>query len=212
MADAHRRSSDMIWWAFAALAGVIAVAAIGSDGLYRSAAAITTFMNSAPGFPQSLLYIALGAIPVTLLHELGHAAAARHLLGTTVSVAVGSAGKLAAFELRQISVSLDAFGSPLRVSGSATFDASRARALDILLIALAGPAASAVGVVISLAMLHASPTTGFVHHLIWATTLGGTFAVLNLIPFEYQERRDSPPLQTDGRLALDAARTLRALH
>ncbi len=36
--------------------------------------------------------------------------------------------------------------------------------------------------------------------------------LLNLIPFEYQERRDGPRLRTDGRLAPDAIRVARALR
>ena len=55
--------------------------------------------------------------PVTLLHELGHALAARRLLGTPVSVTVGSVGRLADFELGQISVSLSALDVPTRVGG-----------------------------------------------------------------------------------------------
>jgi hypothetical protein len=213
MLDAqHRpRSGAAIWLALLMFAG-IAVLAIRSDALYGMAAAVVSFMDASPQFPQSLFYLALGAVPVTLIHELGHALTARRLLGTPVHVAVGSVGKIAEFELGRISVSLNALGSPTRVAGSATFDASRARAGDILLIALTGPAASAVGLLVSLAMLSASPTTGFAHGVIWATVLGGAFAVLNLIPFAYQERRGGPRMHTDGRLALDAARALHSLR
>lgn len=192
--------------------GVAAIALIGSDALYAPAAAIVTFVDASPGLPQSLLFIALGAIPVTLVHELGHAIVARRLLGTPVTVTVGSVGKLAALQLGQIAVSLNAVASPTRVTGFAQFDAARARAGDVLLIALAGPAASALGLVCSLALLHVSPADGPLHDVIWATTLGGVFAVLNLIPFAYQERSDGPRLHTDGRLALDAARSMHALR
>ena len=202
----------MIWLVVAMLIGVGAIAAVEPDALYGPAAAIVSFMDAGPGFPQMLLYIALAAIPVTLLHELGHALAAKRLLGTAVSVAVGSVGPLAQIELGKVSVSLNALGSPARVAGSATFDASRARAFDILLIALAGPAASAIGLLLCLAMFRLSPAAGALHDLLWACTLGSVFAVLNLIPFTYQERRDGPPLQTDGRLALDAARVLGSLR
>lgn len=195
------------------LVGVVVLVALVPAAFYGPVSAIVTFMDSGPSFPQALIYLALAAIPVTLLHELGHALAASRLLGTPVSVAVGSIGTIARIELGQISVSLNAIGSPARVAGSATFDASRARVFDILLIALAGPAAFAIGLAFSLALLTASPITGLVHDLLWTMTLGGVFAVvLNLIPFEYQERRDGPAMQTDGRLALDAARTLGALR
>ena len=102
----------MLWLVVAVLLCVGAIAAIGPDALYGPAAAVVTFMDAGPGFPQMLLYIALAAIPVTLLHELGHALAARRLLGTPVSVAVGSVGPLAQLELGKISVSLNALGSP----------------------------------------------------------------------------------------------------
>jgi hypothetical protein len=212
MEEPPDRAGSLIWLVIAALLCAGAFAVIAPDALYGPAAAVVAFMDAGPGFPQMLLYIILAAIPVTLLHELGHALAARQLLGTPVSVAVGSVGPLAQLELGKISVSLNALGSPARVAGSATFDASRARAFDILLIALAGPAASAIGLVICLALLRSSPTTGALHDLLWTCTLGSVFAVLNLIPFTYRERRDGPRLQTDGRLALDAARVLSSLR
>jgi hypothetical protein len=107
---------------------IATIVAIAPQTLEGPAQAIVNFMNSAPAFPQALVFIALGAIPVTLVHELGPALAARRLLGTPVAVAVGSVGKLAEFELGRITVSLNALGSPGRVDGSATFDASRAQA------------------------------------------------------------------------------------
>ncbi|MBA3745933.1 MAG: hypothetical protein H0W96_00315 [Solirubrobacterales bacterium] len=130
-----------------------------------------------------------------------------------MTIAVGSVGKFADLQLGQIKLSLHALGSLTHAAGSATFDASRARARDILLIALAGPAASAVGLLVSIAMLRASPAAGPLHDLIWTTVLGGVFAiVLNLIPFSYEEGRDGRQNNTDGRIALDAARILHALR
>ncbi|MBA3745934.1 MAG: hypothetical protein H0W96_00320 [Solirubrobacterales bacterium] len=68
-------------WIILLMLAVVAIAAFAPDALYALAAAIVTFMDSAPGFPQMFVYIALGAIPVVLLHELGHAIVARMLLG-----------------------------------------------------------------------------------------------------------------------------------
>ena len=73
---------------------------------------------------------------------------------------------------------------PARVAGTAEFDTSCATARSVLLLALAGPAAS----------------TGV-----------GVFGVLNRVPLTLHERRDGPVVQTDGRLALDALRIARAL-
>lgn len=71
---------------------------------------------------------------------------------------------------------------------------------------------SAAGLLVSLAALGAAPDSGLLHDLFWVTTLASVFAVLNLVPFAYQDRRHGPTHYSDGRVALDAARTLRALR
>jgi hypothetical protein len=91
------------------------------------------------------------------------------------------------------------------------FDASRATIRDVLLIALAGPAASLAGTVISAWALSAASPPGVVHDLLWAATLTGVFGVLNLVPLRLQEGRTGPTFRSDGRLALDALRLARAL-
>jgi hypothetical protein len=182
------------------------------DALYRLADAIVHFMDSSPGLPISLLCIAIAALPVTLLHELGHAVAARRLLGSDVQVSVGSTGKLADIQLGQIALAINALSHPGRASGAAEFDASRATARDILLIALAGPAASLVGTVLTAWALSAASPSGALHNLLWAATAAGVFGVLNLVPLSFQEGRDGPSVRTDGRLALDALRVARALR
>jgi hypothetical protein len=98
------------------------------------------------------------------------------------------------------------------VDGVAEFDATDATARDVLLIALAGPAASLVGTMLTAWALSACSPSGVLHDLLWAATLGGAFAVLNLVPITFQEQRDGPPVRTDGRLALDALRVARALR
>jgi hypothetical protein len=180
--------------------------------LYHLADAIARFMDSSPGFPVGLLYLAVAAMPMTLLHELGHAVVARRLLDGEVQVSVGSAGKLAEMRLGQIALSVNALSHRGGAAGVASFDASRATARDVLLIALAGPAASAVGVVLSAWGLSACSPSGALHDVLWAATLAGIFGVLNLVPLTFQERRDGAPLRTDGRLALDARRAARALR
>jgi hypothetical protein len=201
-----------------AVVALIVLATVGLLGvapepLYALAAAIDKFMQSGPGLWLWIPYLLLASIPIVALHELGHALAARRLLDTPVRVVIGSAGEIAQLQLGQIAVSLNALASPAGVAGSATFDDSRARARDIMLIALAGPAADAIGAIFSLALLQVVPADGFVHDIVWTTVLGGIFGVvLNLIPFAYVERRDGPTIRSDGRLALDAARTLRALR
>jgi hypothetical protein len=75
--------------------------------LYDLAEEIVQFMDSSPGLAVSLVYIIVAAVPVTVLHELGHAVAARRLLGGDVRVSVGSAGKLAEMRLGQIALSVN---------------------------------------------------------------------------------------------------------
>jgi membrane-associated protease RseP (regulator of RpoE activity) len=180
--------------------------------LYEIADAVVRFMDSSPGFPAALLYILVAAVPVTLLHELGHAVVARRLLGDEVQVSVGTAGRLAELRLGGVVVSLNALTQPGSIAGAAEFDGERATARDVLLITLAGPAASLIGVVGSAWALSAVAAGDVAHALLWAATLGGFFGVLNLVPLTFTEGREGPPVRTDGRLALDAMRVVRALR
>jgi hypothetical protein len=182
------------------------------DALYNIADAIVRFMDSSPAFPIGLLYLAVAAVPVTLVHELGHALAARRLIDGDVQVSVGSAGKLAEIQLGKVALAVNALSHPAGAAGVAEFDASRATARDVLLIALAGPAASLAGAVLTAWALSAASPSGLLHDLLWAATLGGVFGVLNLVPLSFHERRDGPAVRTDGRLALDALRVARALR
>jgi hypothetical protein len=180
--------------------------------LYDAAQAITGFMDSSPPLPVALLCLAIAAIPVTLVHELGHAMAGRLLLGSDVEVRVGHAGKMAELRLGQVAATVHVLSQPGRLGGATTFDDSRARVQDVLWVAVAGPLASLAGLVLAAILLSTAPTTGLLHDLLWAAVLGGAFGVLNLVPFAFQERRDGPPLRTDGRLALDALKVARELR
>jgi hypothetical protein len=182
------------------------------DLLYDAAGALYRFMEASPGFPVSLLYIAIAAIPVVLLHEFGHALAARRLLDTQVGIEVGTVGELARLRLGQIETTINAISLPGRVAGAATFDDSRATAHQVFWIAVAGPLASVAGTIIAVALYSAAPASGVVHDFLWAAVAGGVFGVLNVIPLKYQEKRTGPVLHTDGRLALDALRVARALR
>lgn len=172
--------------------------------LYAIAEAIVEYMASGPGFFATMLYIALAWIPVALVHELGHAVAARVLLGVPVHVEVGSSGKVARLRVARISMAINALADPTRVGGLAAFDDEQATVRDIVLIALAGPAASLVGFLAGVWALGVT-SGGLVRDLLWAITLGGAGACfLNLLPFVYQERRHGPEFRTDGRIVLDA--------
>ncbi len=184
----------------------------GMDLLYDAAEACLAFRQSGPEFPIGFVYIAIAAVPVTLLHELGHAVAARALVGGDVEVSVGSAGKLAEIRLGQIAMSINALSNPARVSGAAYIDDASASARDVVWIALAGPLASLAGLAAASVLYSAAPPTGVAHDLLWATVATSAFGVLNIVPLKFQERRDGPLLRTDGRLAIDALRASRALR
>jgi hypothetical protein len=182
------------------------------DLIYAVAEAIYRFMESGPALPLAFVYIALAAIPVTLLHEFGHAFAAKRLLETQVQVSVGSAGKIAELRLGQITASINALSVPGRVAGTAAFDASRATAKDVVSIAVAGPFASFAGTIVTAGLLASAPAAGIAHDFLWAAVGSGVFGVLNLVPLEFQERRGGPRVRTDGRLAIDALRVALALR
>lgn len=182
--------------------------------LYDVAEGIYGFMMSGPPFPADLVYIAVALIPVILIHELGHAFEARERLGVDVQVDVGNTGRLGHVKLGGVTASLNALSNPARsgAGGSASFDASLATVHDVFWIALAGPLASLGQTIVCAVALSFAPEAGVLHDLLWAMTLGGVFGVLNLIPLELVERRDKPPVATDGRLMLDALRLMRTMR
>jgi hypothetical protein len=184
---------------------------LGVDLLYDLLEAFVRFMNAGPPFPLDVLYLVVAAVPVVLVHELGHAIAARRLLGAPVTVSVGGAGKLAELRLGEVAITVKALSHPGRAAGVAEFDASRATARDVLLIALAGPAASLLGTVLTAWAFSVTAGSGAPNHLFMAATLAGAFGVLNLVPISFQERRGGATVRTDGGLALDALRVARAL-
>jgi hypothetical protein len=182
------------------------------EALYVVATGIADFMNSAPPFFIALICLVLVGIPMTLLHELGHGFAARYLLGGSVEVSVGNAGRIAEFRLGQIATSIKLLSSPTRVSAFASFDRSRATARDLVWIALAGPLASLAGVLLARPLYSSAAAGGVAHGLLWAAVLEGVLGALNLIPFTLKERRNGPSWRSDGGLALDAIKDMRQLR
>jgi len=182
------------------------------DVLYTIAAALFDFISSGPGLLACALYLLVADWPVILLHELGHAMVAVRRLGGDVEVTVGNAVKLAQLRLGQVNASLHALQSPLGTAGSVTFDASRARAEDVLRVALAGPAVSALNFVGLVGAYSIAPDDGVLHDLLWAGTLASLYGVLNVIPFRLQELGQSSPQPSDGWLARDALRVMRELR
>lgn len=181
------------------------------DLLYAIAGVFFGFLTSGPPLPWSIAALAIAAVPCTLLHELGHAIAARRLLDGDVDVVVGTTGKLAELQLGLVSATINALSHPLAAAGSAGFDDARATARDIAGIAVAGPLASLLGAFAPGALLDEVAMSGVVHDLVWAAVLVNVVGVLNLIPIELRERSGSVS-RTDGLLALHALRVLWALR
>jgi hypothetical protein len=182
------------------------------DFLYALADWIYRFMESGPPFPAALVWILVASAPATLIHELGHAVAARQLLGEEVEVSVGSAGKIAQVRLAGVDATIKALPHPGRAAGFASFGDASARAIDVVWIAVAGPLASLCGLLLAGGLLSAAPDTGLTHDFLWATVFLCFGGILSLIPFSYQDRRDGPQNRTDGRLALDAMKVVWALR
>ena len=176
--------------------------------LYTLADRIYWFMESGPPFVFALLLIVVVSVPLTLIHELGHAVAARRQLDTEVDVSVGSAVKIAQVRLAGINATINALPHPGRAAGFASFADARARAIDIVRIALAGPLASLCALLVSAWVYSAAPHTGLAHDVLWATVSVSLCGVLTVIPFTYEERRDGPRFRTDGHLALDALKVV----
>ena len=180
--------------------------------LYAIAETIVKFMNGGPGFFAGLLYITIAALPVVLLHEFGHALMAVRRLGTDVEVTVGGAGRIAQFRLGQINASLFALQGAGATGGSAAFDASRASARDVLWIALAGPAASLLGLVVAMLCFANGPVDGFLHDLLWAAVFTSFAGVANLVPITFDADKPGESYETDGRIALSALRVISELR
>jgi membrane-associated protease RseP (regulator of RpoE activity) len=180
--------------------------------VHGAAEAFVEFMDSGPPLYVSLVLFFVVGIPLVLLHELGHASAARLILGGRVEVTVGGYGQLVDVELGALRMRLNGIVPLAGVAGTAVFDDSRARADDILLIALAGPAASLLGTILTAWLLSGTAAGSMVHAVLWsATGAGAMLTIVNLVPMELLERSGNR-WRTDGRVALDALRLARRWH
>ena len=89
-----------------------------------------------------------------------------------------------------------------------SLDGARATARDMLLISLAGPAASACGLVVTAVALAWVPP-GLVHDALWVAMLFSVAATLSVVPLAVSRAAPGrPEVRSDGQLALAAARVL----
>jgi Zn-dependent protease len=176
--------------------------------LYDVAAAFAHFTDGAPPLALLVVLCPIAGMAVVLLHELGHALVAHRLLGTPVRVTVGRHARFAGLQLGKVEHERNAVG---RLSGTTQLEDSAARARDVVWIALAGPAASLAGTVLTATVLAAAQPDGIVHAAAWTATSAGIVALLfNLIPAQSAEPSGAL-LRSDGRLALDALRITREM-
>ncbi len=180
-------------------------------GILQSLAeTVVNFMNAEPALVPTLIALPFAVFVVIAVHEFGHALAARRLLDVDVTVAVGRIGRIADLQLGRVRVELNVLTGLAGTGGSASFSAARATARDLLLIALAGPAASLVALIATIELYAQTSPGSFPRLLLWGMVLTGILAVLNVIPFRWRRRRDGPLLSSDGRLVLEALRVLYA--
>jgi hypothetical protein len=162
--------------------------------------------------PTLFAYVLALSLPMTCLHELGHALAAARRLGDPVHISVGGTRRLLRIRFRRLTMAVNALPYRASLGGYDSIDASRASARDLLLVALAGPLASLTGFLAAAIALSSVSTSGSWHDLLWAAAVTNLAACVSIVPLELRERRGGPRLRTDGRLVLDAVRARRALR
>lgn len=137
-------------------------------------------------------------------HELGHAVMARRRLGGRVTLRVGQFGKAVDVTVGGVRAQIHML-DVVSGSGAVEVDASHLTADDLVAVAVAGPAASLLAVVLGVPVLAALPAdSGLVHSLAWWFVLNSVIGVLNLLPFRIRLSRAGGPISSDGRQILDA--------
>jgi hypothetical protein len=143
----------------------------------------------------------------TLLHEIGHACAARARLNGAVGIRVGNGPPRWQFSLAGVDVGLRPVVVPFGVTGACEYDAGDCRASDAAVIALAGPLASLIGATASyVAWSHTDPRSLLGAALWQATMLQAGSFVLCLLPLTITQ--GGAVHHMDGKVALDALRRL----
>jgi hypothetical protein len=169
--------------------------------------ALVDFIDGIPVYTGLLLISPIGWLPLLVVHELGHAAAALWRTDGPVFVRIGT--KQRRWSLRSTRLTMQAGPNELPLTGGfCRHSAAGLTPGEAAIIALAGPAASFAGACVTWLMW--AHTGGLVRGLLSVETVGGILvAVLNVLPLTVTASRfrPGPVIRLDGRIALDALRT-----
>jgi Zn-dependent protease len=170
-------------------------------------------MDSQPGL-VGWVFAQLIVLPLTvLLHELGHAAMAAMRAQADVRLEVGSGPVAWRGRLARIDMAVHPLVMPAGMGGAVSFDATRASATDVLLVALAGPLTSLIGTVFAWIWFASTPDDSWLSPLLAVAALTGLLlTVVNLLPMSIRDRNGAVMWRTDGWHALSAARVLLSLQ
>jgi hypothetical protein len=165
---------------------------------------LVDFMDGMPPLPVILLYAALVGPALVVVHELGHASMALWRSTGPVVVRIAASRRRLALRSGRFQIEADAL---THCGGICAYDPTGLTRFDEAAIALAGPAASLAGALVT-ALLWGH-TGGPFQDLLAVATLGGVFGgVVNALPLTYRasKRDEAPVVRLDGLHALDALR------
>jgi hypothetical protein len=165
------------------------------------------FLNSGPGFLEYLALSVVLSTPVVLVHEIGHALVAKFLGAENMRLQAGGAGASAAVRVGGVDARLAPVARPWRLDGFLSFDARRISRFGIVLIAIAGPAASIAAGLAAYALFDGTDPGSFMHDLRYVATFNSVGAgLLSLVPMRLQDSQDptQPTFATDGMVVVEA--------
>jgi hypothetical protein len=170
-------------------------------------------MESQPGLPGWVL-AQLIVVPLTvLLHELGHAGMAVLRAQEDVRLQIGGGPVAWRGRLSRIDMAVHPLVMPAGLGGAVSFDATRATAMDVVLVALAGPAVSLIGTVVAWTWFASTPESSWLSPLLAVAALTGLLVtVVNLVPMSIRKRNGAVAWRTDGWHALSASKVLVSLR
>jgi membrane-associated protease RseP (regulator of RpoE activity) len=164
--------------------------------------AVEALIHFVDHFALSLALLPVVVPALVLAHELGHALACAALRHPVRELRVGDTTPLFSLRARDFRLHLGAVTGTRRVGGYVRYDGTRASARDILIIALAGPAASIVAALAAGAAFVAAPSHPTVLLLM---LVGGLLDGVGNLHSSGDERE----VWSDGKVARFAWRALR---